>query len=287
MKIPVAQIAALTLAFVLLAGPAARAGTQPRFAGVQVDLWPEYDRPNAVLVILKGELAPDIALPATVSLRVPASSEVTAVAFAAASGSQLFNQAYERSQAGADSIVQFKASQRLVHVEFYDRLALDAGNRRFTYVWPGDLAVDRLTVRLQEPASASRVDAKPELGPGAPGPDGLVYRTAGFGALDAGKRLPIEIGYAKSDPRTSLEILESGKAAAQPASASSGAPTDWLLLSLAAAALLLAMAAVFLFWRSRRSIRAARPGAAGFCKRCGSGVDAEDRFCAKCGAAVR
>ena len=277
---------ALMLAFLLLAGSAARAQTWPRFAGLQVDLWPEYDRRGAVLVIVKGELAPDVALPATVSLRVPGSSEVTAVAFGTAPGSQLFNLAYDRTRAGDDSIVQFKTSERLIHLEFYDRLALDAANRRFTYVWPGDGPVDRLTVRLQEPAAASSVEAKPALGPGAPGPDGMVYRTAGFGAFDAGKRLPIEIGYAKSDPRTSLEILDSSKTAPLPsASTSNVARLDWLLITLAALALLLGMAAVLLFWRTRASSRAA--STAGFCKRCGSGVDADDRFCANCGAPVR
>jgi hypothetical protein len=281
------MVPALVLAFLLLAGSPAGAQTGPRFAGLQVDLWPEYDRRNAVLVILKGELAPDIALPATVSLRVPASSEVTAVAFANGPGSQLFNLAYDRSQAGGASTVQFKTSQRLVHVEFYDPVALDRADRRFTYVWPGDFTVDRLTVRLQEPATAGGIQVKPQFGAGMQGPDGLAYRTAEFGALDAGRRLPIEIRYAKSDPRTSLEILESGKSSASSAPPISGAANpDWLLVALASLAVLLGLAAVLLFWRGRRSSFSSGRRA-GFCQRCGSAVDAEDRFCAKCGAALR
>ena len=127
------------------------AEAKPRFASLQVEIWPEFDRRGEVLVILRGELAADLALPATVSLRIPASSGTTAVAFATAPNSQLFNLEHERTYSEAFITLRFKISQRFVHVEFYDRLAPDMPTRRFThrYVWPGDLAVDRLSVLFQ------------------------------------------------------------------------------------------------------------------------------------------
>src|SRR3970040_431711 len=39
---------------------------RPRFSSLQVEIWPEFDRRGEGLVILKGELAADSALPATV-----------------------------------------------------------------------------------------------------------------------------------------------------------------------------------------------------------------------------
>ena len=42
-----------------------------RLAYLQVDLWPEYDRPE-MLVILRASLAADVSLPVDVTFRIPA-----------------------------------------------------------------------------------------------------------------------------------------------------------------------------------------------------------------------
>jgi len=264
---------------------------RPRFSSLQVEIWPEFDRRGEVLVILKGELAADLALPATVSLRIPASSGTTAVAFATAPSSQLFNLEHERTYSEAFITLRFKISQRFVHVEFYDRLARDMPTSRFTYhyVWPGDLAVDNLTVLFQEPAAASDILVKPELDAAVKGPDGLLYRNAELGTFAAGKRLPIEIGYTKTDTRTSSEILGLSTAGSTPApaSASSAALPGWLLTLVISAVMLIGAGAVLLWWRLRRKASGAPPRGKGFCPRCGSRLDSDDLFCSKCGAPVR
>ena len=87
----------------LAAAPPGRNASQdkPRFASLQIAIWPEFDRRGAALVILNGELAENRALPAAISLRIPASSGgPTAVAFATAPGSELFNLAYDRAYDG-------------------------------------------------------------------------------------------------------------------------------------------------------------------------------------------
>lgn len=261
----------------------------PRFASLELDIWPEFDRARAALVILKGELAADLALPAVVSLRIPASSDPTAVAFASAPRAELFNLEHERTSAGAFTTLRFKTSHRFIQVEFYDPLVADTSDRRFTYVWPGDLAVDRLTVRVQEPAVARGLLVNPDLGIGMTGPDGLLYRTAELGALQAGKRLPIEIRYTKTDPRTSAEILGLKAAVSRPPAAiGSGAGfPGWLLIVAVSAVLLAGAAAASLWWRRRARASAARPGDSGFCHQCGNRLAAGDRFCSKCGALVR
>ena len=263
---------------------------KPRFASLALEIWPEFDRRGEVLVILRGELAADLALPATVSLRIPASSGTTAVAFATAPSSELFNLEHERTYAEAFITLRFKTSHRFVHIEFYDRLAPDMPTRRFTYhyVWPGDLAVDRLTVLFQEPAAASDILVKPELGAAVKGPDGLLYRKAELGAFDREKRLPIEIGYTKTDPRTSSEILGLKAADSKPpATIGSGAGFPGWLLIVVSTALLIGVGAASLWWRRRAKASAARPGDAGFCHQCGSRLASGNRFCSKCGAPVR
>lgn len=278
------------------APPAGSAAEEkPRFASLEVEIWPEFDRRGAALVILTGELAADLALPATVSLRVPASSDPTAVAFATAPGSGLFNLEHERIYADAFTTLRFKTEHRLIHVEYYDRLAPDNPDRRFTYVWPGDVAVDRLSVQLQEPAAASNVAVKPGLGAAAKGPDGLLYRKADLGAFDAGTRVPVEISYTKTDPRTSSEILGLSKAAPIPApatgstvnSGSTVTSPQGLLIVAILAALLVGAGSFLLWWRLSRKASGAAQRGAGFCPQCGNRVASDDLFCSKCGAPVR
>ena len=59
-----------------------------------------------------------------------------------------------------------------------------------------------------EPAAASNLSVQPNLDAAAAGQDGLLYRTAELGALEAGRQLPVEIRYTKTDSRTSSEILK-------------------------------------------------------------------------------
>lgn len=286
----IAAFAVVPLPALAAAPPSPGAAQEkPRFASLQLEIWPEFDRPKAALVILKGELAADVALPAAVSLRLPASGEPTALAFATAARSELFNLEHERTYGDDFITLRFETSHRFLQVEFYDPLATDTPERRFTYVWPGDAAVERLIVRLQEPALARALSVKPDLGAGTTGPDGLRYRSAELGALAAGTRLPVEIRYTKTDPQTSAEILGlKAPASTPPATAGSSAPLPgWVLIVAISAVLLIAAGAAALGWRRRAKAFAARAGDGGFCTQCGSRLASGDRFCWKCGAPVR
>ena len=262
----------------------------PRFANLQIEIWPEFDRRGAALVILKGEFAAELALPAAVSLRIPASSGgPTAVAFATAPKGELFNLAYDRTYAKDFITLRFEAPQRFVHVEFYDPLVTDTPDRSYTYVWPGDLAADRLSVRLQEPAAASNISVQPNSSAAVAGPDGLLYRIAELGTLEVGKQLPIEIRYTKTDSRTSTEILGVNAPDSTPAvtaGSSDGLPS-WLLVLAVAAALVMGAGAAALWWRRRREAFGLQSGGAGFCPQCGSRLASSARFCSTCGMPVR
>ena len=89
----------------------------------------DFDGRGGFPVTPPGDPAADLALPATVSLRVPAASDPTAVAFATAPGSKLFNLEHERIYSDAFTTLRFTTAHRLLHVEFYDRLAPDNPDR--------------------------------------------------------------------------------------------------------------------------------------------------------------
>lgn len=284
-------VLAMLLVPALAAAPSSRSASKanPRLASVEIEIWPEFDRP-AVLVILKGELATDIALPAPISLRIPASSGgPTAVAYATPAKAELLNLKYDRADAGDFITLRFEVPGRLFHVEFYDPLVTNTPERGYTYLWPGDFATDRLAVIFQEPAAASNFSLQPNLEATATGQDGLSYRSAELGAFKAGKQLPIKVRYTKTDSRTSSEIV---KPIARDSSASTvagfaeGIP-DWIPILVALAVLFIGAGAAFLWWRPRKRVSAPQSSGTAFCSKCGNPLALGDRFCSKCGAPVR
>jgi hypothetical protein len=275
---------------VLLILPAlAAAEANPRLASLRIDIWPEFDR-QAALIILKGELSPDTPLPAEVSLRIPASAGgPSAVAFASAAGSELLNMQHTVTRTGDYNTLRFAAPQRFFHIEYYDALATGSSVRTYTYVWPGDLAVDRLNVTLQEPATASDVSALPDLGPSAAGGDGMFYRSLDLGAYEAGKPLPIAIRYTKPDSRTSAEILKMKSPAAKTPgpTGSTGSYPVWVPLAATLLGLSVVMPALWWVWRRRKVARGSKPMIAGFCFQCGAALRPGNRYCSSCGTPVQ
>ncbi|MBI2754385.1 MAG: zinc ribbon domain-containing protein [Betaproteobacteria bacterium] len=288
----------LILAAALLPGLAAsQPGTgalkgNPRLSSLSIQIWPEYDRP-AALVILNGELPVGAALPAVVSLRLSAATGGPhAVAASTGAGATPFNVPYERKNADDFITLRFETPQRFFHVEFYEPLATGKPERNFTYVWPGDLAADRVTLVLQQPAAATGLSALPVLDAASAGQDGLTYRSAELGALEAGTPLPITVSYTKADARTSADILRTkapDPSGAQspgppPSSAASTGFPGWVPAIAGAAVLAILAGGSIFWWRRRNKISAAPAGGVRYCTKCGAKPSAGDGFCAKCGA---
>jgi len=269
----------------------------PRLASLNIEIWPEYDRP-AALVILRAALAESVKLPATVTLRLPAASGgPSAVAHSTTADGNLLSLKHEGTKAGEFIAVKFETPSRFFHVEFYEPIPTTDATRSFRYVWPGDLAADNVAVIVQEPASATGVSVEPRLATLSTGQDGLHYRMADLGALEAGKPFPIVVRYTKADARPSVDVAKPkpsespAPAAAPPASmsapaaaAASGGLPDWAL-PLAGLALLGLIGAGAILWWWRRESKIARP-ATRFCAKCGAPQAADSRFCSTCGAKV-
>jgi len=289
-------LAMLVLPSSVLAQTTAAPKGNPRLSSLSIEIWPEYDRP-AALVILRGAVAEGVPLPAMITLRLPAASGgPAAVAHSAAADGNLLNLKYERANVGEFITLKFETPQRFFHVEFYEPIATNTPARSFSYAWPGDLAVDRVTVVVQEPATASALSVEPKLDGVSTGQDGLRYRAGELGALAAGKPLTIAVRYTKSDLRPTAEIIKpatmaSAPAAAAPSSAPGPAATpaaarsglpDWVPV-LAGFLLLSVLGVLFIVWLWRRdSPKLANPRP--YCTKCGAEQSPGDRFCGKCGA---
>lgn len=284
------RLATLALALLLPALALAQGAApkdNPRLASLGIEIWPEYDRP-AALVIMKAVLAEGVKLPAAVTLRLPASSGgPSAVAFSTAANGNLLNLEHQRAAAGDYVTLTFSVPERFFHVEFYDPIATGAPARAYGYRWPGDFTADKVTVVVQEPAAASAISVDPALDLSSTGPDGLRYRAADLGALEAGKPLPIMLRYTKADQRTSVEIVKPKASAAPPPQASVPAAPAAKGDHLAAGALavfgviVLALLGIlaYVWWQRRDSPSAPRRS----CAKCGASQPADNRYCGQCG----
>jgi hypothetical protein len=269
---------------------------KPRLANLEIEIWPEYDRP-AALILLKGELS---AGGQAISLRLPASSGgPSAVAQTSTAGGKLLDLPFERTNAKDFITLRIQPPDRFFHVEYYDTLDTGKGKREFRYQWLGDLAVDRLSVHVQQPSASVGFAITPEFTDSVTGNDTLIYWTKDMGAAPAGKALPITIRYTKSDARTSRELLGpiaspvtdptatlppvSGLSTSDSALPGSADPLAYWIPAVIFA--LLGAVAAWFIWRRRRGAVAVSDGMS-FCNQCGNLLAAADRFCSKCGTVV-
>lgn len=288
----------------LLAPPLLAQMPVTALATMQVSFWPDYDEPM-VLVLLNGRVPEDAALPADVTIPIPADARIHAVAALADVG--MVTIPYETA-AGA---ITFATPDRGFRVEYYAPYDLDGDRRSFDFTWLSDLDVAEFAAEIQQPAAASNLTSEPPAVEQITGQtDGLVYHVLPTQAAGAG--LPVEISFSYDLPGNSLTAAaaapgagpETAPAPAPIAAADSG--PNWLLISVAGlGALLLAVGGTWFLTTRTQSARvsskprkpaprrqetaAPRPasGAARFCHVCGTAAEAGDRFCHNCGAKLK
>jgi len=297
---------------VLLLAPGAQAQGPLGLAALEVDLWPEYDRPD-VLVIYKAKLPANVSLPVDITLKIPAvSGEPFAVAVRQMDGA-LLNATYDRQVEGDWALITVTATMPEIQLEYYDPQIVMAGDERsYTYVWPGDYDVDEMRIVIQQPVGASQMSVEPNLGSFSQiQGDPMQYYLMDVGSPKKGESVSVDVSYLKDTDVLSIESLQ-----VQPTGPingnDGGRQSDlltylpWLLGGLGI--LLLAGGGVW-YWqmnkmekqpavkkRSRRGKAAikspeqisAENGSQGnFCQQCGKRAASGDRFCRSCGSKLR
>ena len=247
--------------------PSASAQTAPRLTSLVIDIWPEYDQPDTVLVIYRGQFAANAPTPERVTIRIPASAgEPSAVASPpVGSESAPINQWTELMAAkkvttatnGDWTEVTFSPLTRLFTLEFYDKLNTVTFDRRYTVAWPGDYAADAATLNVREPTGTTDFQSTPALPAGVTDEEGLVAHQLNLGALDAGQTLAISLSYHREDKRASVEALQlvtptptRSAAAASPVAAAS---SQWPLIVALVVGLALIVGGIVWYVRSQRA----------------------------------
>ncbi len=297
------RIAILLLAGIILFPITAQAQGISSLDKLEVDLWPEYDRPQ-MLVIYRIQLASGTHLPASVSIRIPASAgDPTAVAVRSADGN-LYSINYNRQVSGAWAAISFSTSTDEAQLEYYDPNLIKNGvTRSFTFTWPGDYEVKSFTVQVQQPLGASNMQINPSLGAGLLGSGGLMYFAGDLGPYPAQQQVAIHLSYTKPDDTLSVQ---SGKVEpSSPVNTSTPGRSNiapaWIF-AMGAAAIALIGGGGWLYWRSSRDL----PGSPRrrnipyrekptqpilsdqiYCHQCGKRASPGDLFCRSCGTRLR
>ena len=171
------------------------AQSEPQVASLEIAIWPDYDRPEA-LVIYQVRLAMDTPSPAMLSLPIPADvGQPHAVAAWYPDGSLDDSVTWSTTPQGDWTLVEVATETNGVWLEFYDDLTMDGGRRSYAYSWPGGIEVDSLNFEVLHPVGARDVLVTPE-GDVSKGPDGLNYSRLDLGARGAEQDFSIEISYA-------------------------------------------------------------------------------------------
>lgn len=265
---------------------------------VQVQLWPEYDQP-AMLVIYTLELGTDQALPAEVSVRIPASvGDPLAVAVLEDDG--LITRQYTRTVDGDWADITLETDFSVIQIEYYDT-ALDQRDpeRSYTFSWEADYTVDNLVISVKEPPNAVGFNVLPSLGIGQAGSDGLMTYANNFGSLAANQVFNLTLGYTKNDTVLGVDSVDQSSGATEADSSSGGLLPVWGWVLVGVGVAVLALGGVF-YYRSQQEVSvskyqarkkrsaASKPAQGGaFCHNCGARAAAGDKFCRECGTRLR
>ena len=295
------------LLFILLLFPSGvRAQTPVSVDSLQVQIWPEYDKPS-VLVIYQMTLSANTVFPATISVQIPTTAgEPNAVAVRQVDGT-LYSVEYTRQVSGEWATISFPTTTPEVQLEYYDpSLEIDGDARHYQYVWQGDYAVSQFIMQVQQPAGATDMRLSPSLGPGTTGTDNLIYYTQDIGAIPAGQNIRLTIDYTKSTDTLSAENLPVEPSAPIPQSTipdlSVSSWLPWILGILGAG---LIIGGIIWFWQSgkqrpAKQLRRRRSKAGAnesgqtasttgdeiHCSQCGKRASPGDLFCRSCGTQI-
>lgn len=266
-----------------------------------VELWPEYDRPE-MLVIYRIQLSGDTTLPTTLAVRIPtAVGEPNAVAEAGANGG-LVNAIYERVVDGEWATLLVQTTTGTVQVEYYDPALMKEGaERTYSDVLYFDHPINRLLVRVQQPPTASGMQVTPGGTPTIEG-DGLTYFYSEIGAVESGEALEISVAYTKTNDALTAAPAPAGAGEPADSGNSSGSGNMALAWVLGIAGVGILGFAGFNLWRDSRqnkpkaTARGRRAKGAGrseprgggvYCHNCGVKSGPEDRYCRECGTELR
>jgi len=295
------RFAILFICCCILFLPAAASAQTVAVTSLQINIWPEYDRPE-VLVIFHYTLDESVQLPADITLRIPAVTggpyNLAYARLNSSGDSQLFNLEYDVRQLDDWMEISFTAPTQAIQLEYYDPSMTRTGEHRdYTFRWAADYAVESMAVQVMKPVNAVEMKMDPELGAAGILQNGRTYYQSLIGAVQAGEQFQLRIEYDRPDDKLD-EGYDSVFSAAEDVSPTQFTLRDALPWLIGALGILLITIAVVWYLIPNSMVRdrknAVRAGAKVqtkrlpvYCHNCGTAARSDDVFCRMCGTKLR
>jgi len=260
-----------------------------------IDIWPDYDRAS-VLVLLTGTLPAGTKLPATVTLPLPETARLNAVARIDSSDGKMKDDIFSSTAAGE---ITFTIPDSRFRLEYYLPYTVNIYQRTFDFTWLADVSVNRFQLKVQQPLSASSLTTDPGATNVFRGEDGLTYYDFPAQAVPAGESFSIHVDYTMTAAQLSVESLAPPSTPVQEPGSSpppnTKVRTNWSIIAVVMGILIMLIVFIWQIITSRaasdrpitQDAEDQKHSRAKFCHHCGNPIDKEDRFCGKCGAAVQ
>ncbi len=319
----------LLLAAVLLLGllgsigVMAAAQTPITLKSLEVELWPEFDRPET-LVIYRAELASTVTLPADVTFRLPATMESMFVVAVERDGVlvEVNRDAFKLEHANDAMQLTFSTPVPRIQFEYYDAsiLTKQGAERQLKFEIAAPYSTEKAAFQVQEPFQAEKFTLTPPASSTFTGTDGLTYAVLETAGLARDETFSLTANYSRASDALSVQNLAAPTVMpAVPAAAESpvaqppaneNLTLGYILIGVGVALLL----GVVVFWvrskkaapaevrsatrrpkRTARSVEMSAPVAPppvvsptrNFCYRCGMALRDDANFCYSCGAERR
>ena len=260
-----------------------------------VEFWPDYDRAS-VLVLLTGTLLVNTKLPASVTLPFPETAQLNAVARIDDTDGIMKNDIFYSHAPGE---IIFITPDLRFRLEYYFPYAANNNQRTFDFTWLADLSVKRFQLKVQQPASAISLTTVPPTKNMLRGEDGLTYYAFPVQSVSVGQSFSVNVAYTMTAAKLSVESLAPPKTRVQepglPSTLEADEGINWPIVAVVMAGIILV---IFFVWlamsrRARSNLhnthhaKAKKKSPANFCRKCGKPADKADRFCSKCGSALK
>ena len=259
-----------------------------------VEIWPDYDRAS-VLVLLTGTLLADTKLPASITLPIPATAQLNAVARIDVSDGEMQNiTTYTQAQGE----ITFVTTDLQFRVEYYFPYTINDNRHTFRFNWLAtDLSVNNFQIRIQQPKSASSLTTVPGTIDVASEGDGFTYHALPIKSVPAGQPFMVTVDYTMDSDQLSAARLTSQDIPrpASPLTAREKAGINWSIVVMVVGGIIILLVVVWQIAARRAGstppeidkakVKTGSPSR--FCSNCGKPAGKEDKFCSKCGSALK
>src|SRR5712692_1694458 len=172
-------------------------------ARLRLSIWPEYDDPR-VLIMLRGEMTPRQAFPASITLPLPKGAEIIGAGMISEQNELLLHP-HEVLPGDTQDSLQLNLPVPRFFLEFYyNPLAASRAEKRFTYTMPTPYPIELLEVDIQQPLKATNFTLDPAPMERLTDNQGFTYHQFAYRDIGKGQPQTFTISYTKTVPTPSV-----------------------------------------------------------------------------------